>query len=571
MGEAQRVSAPLTRVSALLGTALLIFAATVCRAQELNSSLERNPIHAGESVRLVLELQRAAGGLKPDLSPLDNDFQILHTSANTQIEFVQGQQSATTRWSIELTPKREGVLTIPAISVGQFQSPELALEVLAPRPSNAAGHREIFLEAEISPDPAYVQAQMRYVVRLLRSVDVVDGTLTEPSATNAVLHRLGRDISYTTDRDGQAYRVLERRYALFPQASGELVISPVAFEGEVVDQGQATQGLSRLFARGKRVRLTTPVVRATALSPPASYPGQTWLPAKNLQLTEEWSKDPDTLHAGEPVTRTLRLQAVGLSAEQLPEIAVTVTDGVKEYGDQPLTRTTTDTDWVHGVREQRIALVPGKKGTYKLPAIRIDWWDTERNAPRQATIPARVLRVAAGVEGGGATLGAADAIPETGQPIQAPWQQPLLWQSVSGLLTFLWLITFIAWRRARARPGTRAATGGAGPSAPREPPASLHRACRTSDARAAREALLHWAAANWPEQPPRSLPALAQRLADGPLRAELATLDRTLYAPHPDSWWGEPLWSRARTHLVKPAAATSRDGDGMAELYPRHP
>ena len=243
------MSAPLTRVSALLGTALLIFAATVCRAQELNSSLERNPIHAGESVRLVLELQRAAGGLKPDLSPLDNDFQVLHPSANTQIEFVQGQQSATTRWSIELTPKREGVLTIPAISVGQLQSHELALEVLAPRPSNEAGHREIFLEAEMLPDPAYVQAQMRYVVRLLRSVDVVDGTLTEPSATNAVLHRLGRDISYTTDRDGQAYRVLERRYALFPQASGELVISPVAFAlskffriGCLKDSGKKSKG-----------------------------------------------------------------------------------------------------------------------------------------------------------------------------------------------------------------------------------------------------------------------------------------------------------------------------------------
>ena len=63
---------------------------------------------------------------------------------------------------------------------------------------NSAGDSRIFLEAEITPDPAYVQAQMRFVVRLLRAVDVVDGTLTEPSATNAVLLRLGRDISYTT-------------------------------------------------------------------------------------------------------------------------------------------------------------------------------------------------------------------------------------------------------------------------------------------------------------------------------------------------------------------------------------
>ncbi len=559
---------PMTRTIRLLVAALLLFGAAGSHAEELKASVERNPIHAGESVRLVLELRRAAGGLKPDLSPLDRDFQILHTSANTQIEFVQGLQSAITRWTIELTPKREGALTIPSISVGQFQSLELALEVLPPRQSNEAGNRDIFLEAEVSPDPAYVQAQMRYVVRLLRSVDVVDGTLTEPSATNAVLRRLGRDISYTTTRDGQSYRVLERRYALFPQASGELVISPVEFEGEVVDPGQAGSGLSRLFARGERVRLRTPVVRAKALPPPANYPGRTWLPAKSLQLPEEWSKDPDTLRAGEPVTRTLHLQAVGLSAEQLPEIAITVTEGVKEYGDQPITRTTTDTDWVHGVREQRTALVPGNEGNYTLAEIRIDWWDTERNAPRQATIPARILRVAAGTQDSAITLSAGDAVKSEQQPTPPLWRRPLLWQGVSVLLVFLWLATFIAWRRARAQPQAAGGERDRGLEAPQRSAAALRRACLSDEPRAAREALLRWAADSWPEDAPRSLQELAKRLADAELRAQLASLDRALYASGQGPWLGEPLWQRAREGLVRPAPARPEKGDDLTELYP---
>ena len=173
------MKASMTSTIRSLVATLLLFGAAGSHAEALKASVERNPIHAGESVRLVLELRRAAGGLKPDLRPLDRDFQILHTSANTQIEFVQGLQSAITRWTIELTPKREGALTIPSISVGQFQSLELALEVLPSRQSNEAGNRDIFLEAEVSPDPAYVQAQMRYVVRLLRSVDVVDGTQSQ--------------------------------------------------------------------------------------------------------------------------------------------------------------------------------------------------------------------------------------------------------------------------------------------------------------------------------------------------------------------------------------------------------
>lgn len=438
------------RTIGLLLSTLLVLAAAASRAEELEASLERNPIHAGESVRLVLELHRAPGGLKPDLGPLETDFQILQTSAKTQIEFIHGAQSAITRWSIELTPKREGKLRVPSISLGRFRSPPLTLEVLPARRAADAGNRDIFLEAEISPDPAYVQAQMRFVLRLLRSVDVVDGTLTEPSATNAVLRRLGHDISYTTTRNGRSYRVLERRYALFPQTSGELLVSPVRFEGEVVDPGQAGTGLGRLFARGRRVRLETPVVRATALSPPADFPGGTWLPARNLELSEEWSKDPDTLRAGEPVTRTLRIEALGLAAEQLPEIGVTITDNVKEYGDQPITRTTTDSDWVRGVREQRIALVPAKPGTYTLPELRIDWWDTERHAPRQAVIPARVLEVAATARDAGASAPHAVIGVTAGSPAPSAWQQLPVWQAASAVLLVLWLVTLFAWWRTRA-------------------------------------------------------------------------------------------------------------------------
>lgn len=560
---------PLPRASAWLLALLLALAAGVARAVEFKSSLERNPIHAGESVRLVLELDGSSGGRNPDLRALEADFHIVHTSVNTQIELVSGQQSTTTRWIVEITPKREGSLEIPPISIGRSQSAALRLDVLPARPAGDAGNRDIFLEAEISPDPAYVQAQMRLVVRLLRAVDVVDGTLTEPAATNAVLRRLGRDISYTTDREGRSYRVLERRYAVFPQASGELVVAAVQFEGEVVDPGQAGTGLSRLFARGKRLRLRTPVIRASAIPPPDDAPADPWLPAKNLQLSEEWSTDPNALRAGEPVTRTLKLEAVGLGAEQLPEVPVSIAHGVKEYGDQPIVRTTTDNDWVHGVREQRIALVPGNAGTYQLPEIRIDWWDSERNAPRQAIIPARVLTVAAAPHSAGAPAPGAPAVPADAQPARTLWQRTPLWQGVSALLLVLWLATVIAWRHARARAHTPGSAAAHQDPPKGRPLAALRHACLRDDPRGARAALLEWAASAWPQQPPRNLNELARQLPEPRLGAELAALDRALYAPDPEPWRGESLWQRARESLVRPAPAKAEKEDDLPLLYPR--
>ena len=77
------MNALMMRTIVLLSTVLVLFGAAESRAEELKSSLERNPIHAGESVRLVLELRRTAGGLKPDLSPLNNDFQVLQRATRT--------------------------------------------------------------------------------------------------------------------------------------------------------------------------------------------------------------------------------------------------------------------------------------------------------------------------------------------------------------------------------------------------------------------------------------------------------------------------------------------------------
>ena len=106
--------------------ALLLLAAPAAGAERgpLTASLERNPVHAGESVRLVLELERASGGLKPDLTPLESDFEVLQVSANTQIEFVQ-------RWSLRAKKSR-----LPSeLHAGQRPGPD------QPSAPGLVGHR----------------------------------------------------------------------------------------------------------------------------------------------------------------------------------------------------------------------------------------------------------------------------------------------------------------------------------------------------------------------------------------------------------------------------------------------
>ena len=63
------MKAPMTTTTGLLVVALLLFGADESHAEALKASVERNPIHVGESVRLVLELPT---------EPAKSEYQVEH-------------------------------------------------------------------------------------------------------------------------------------------------------------------------------------------------------------------------------------------------------------------------------------------------------------------------------------------------------------------------------------------------------------------------------------------------------------------------------------------------------------
>ena len=370
-------------------------AAALAQGQSPSAVLERNPIRADETVRLIVESAGGEAGAGPDLGPLDRDFEVLGTTVSTQIQIMNGEQSAATRWIVELAPRRSGELEVPPLSLGALRTGALTLEVLEASAPGTGGEESVFIESEVYPKAPYVQAQVTYVLRLFHRAEILDGTLQEPRAADALMQRLGRDTGFKAMRGGREYRVIERRFAIFPQSSGALHIPAVRFDGEVADAGSGASSFGGLFMQGRRVRLRTEEYRLEVRPRPPEFPGQTWLPARNLHIVEQWSRDPPELRVGEPLTRTLIVNAAGLRGDQFPEIDVGTPEGIRVYPDQPTLRTSTDSEHVYGSRGQRFALVPLRDGEITLPAVRVHWWDSINDAPAEALIPARTFDVAA--------------------------------------------------------------------------------------------------------------------------------------------------------------------------------
>ncbi|MCK4676401.1 MAG: protein BatD, partial [Gammaproteobacteria bacterium] len=315
------------------------------------------------------------------------------SSQSTNMRSINGNWSLKKSWDLAVIAKDIGTFTIPAINFGKDISPAIQITITNSSSSNtvtADGKptipAKIFLESSIDKKSGWLQSQFIYTIRLLRTVNITGASLTEPETSDpdAIIHHIGED-QYQTTRNGVRHEVIERRYAIFPQKSGLLKIKPITFEGRI----NATQPRSifdqfRMSGQLKRLRSKTVEVKVKAA--PSTVNLQDWLPASNVQLIEEWSDDIQNIKAGEPVTRTITIVAEGLTAVQLPDLDLKEINGLKQYADKAVVENRKSKNGLTGLKQIKVALIPAAAGSYTLPEIKLQWWNTKTNKKETAII-----------------------------------------------------------------------------------------------------------------------------------------------------------------------------------------
>ena len=67
---------------------------------DVQASLDRTTVRAGDTVTLTLEADGQNPGVSPDLSALEKDFTILGTSTSQQVQIINGRRSDRTQWHV---------------------------------------------------------------------------------------------------------------------------------------------------------------------------------------------------------------------------------------------------------------------------------------------------------------------------------------------------------------------------------------------------------------------------------------------------------------------------------------
>lgn len=549
-------------------------------AAEIEVTTDRNPVNLYESFQIIFSVNGEPDG-DPDFAPLEQDFDILSQGRSSNISVINGRYRKTNDWTLTVMAKRAGELIIPVISFGRDLSPSAFVIVKETPLSNAPdADADLLLEVEAEPKNPYVQAQVIYTIRLLRRINVSNASLSEPELGDAIIEKLGEDSSYTLQRQGRHYAVIERKYAIFPQRAGPVTIEPLVLEAEVFDgrYSRFNGFLNQHMARTRRLK--SEPVHLEVRPIPAEFTGQNWLPAKRLKLTENWSKNPPRMTAGEPITRTIALRAAEVTVGQLPELAaedqiasVSGNGVIKHYPDQPALNEQKNSAGLVGLREEKIALIASQAGDYRLPAVEIPWWNTQTEQMEIARLPARTIIASPAKINGARPSDPALAAPNPAQAGPAPAanlqsrnsQGASFWPWLSLFLAVGWVGTVIAWWL-RRKGSTRESISESGSATVKAAVKAVQIACVRDDPARAKEALLRWAKAHWPKAPPRSLGEIALRTKD-PVRAELQRLSRALYSQRSEAWQGKDLWQAFQSAMGDKAEAKKAQDVQLEPLY----
>lgn len=550
-------------VSRFLSLLLLLLPLSAAQAfSSLSSSVDKNPAMLGEAITLTLSADGRFAADAIDFRVLEQDFRVMLPSVSQSTQVINGVTQHNTSWSVSLFASNTGSYRIPAFELNGVRSEPIELSII--ESSQAQNRRDLFLEAKLVGYPsAYVQQMLYYDVVIYFSGDLQRGNLTEPALEGAEIQRLGPDTEGTALIDGVRYRTITRRYLLIPQRSGDFVIAPPLFTGEMIERNPER---FNYFSRSKTVMAEAEPVQLEVKPQPENFPGR-WLIAGLVTLTEEWQPDSQQLKAGEPVTRIITLSAVDVAANQLPDLDQQLPASLRAYQEQPQSRGAERSGRQVAQKVFTSALIASNEGELVLPEVRLPWWNSQTNRLEYAVLSARTLQVTGNAQPTMSlpTLSSPELLPVTAAG--NPWQ----WNYLSSVLLAAWLLSTVAlcwlWpgrRKLRANHHTANHADSGNTVAVDAGKHAFKQACNNNAAKKAEQTLLRLAAGAYPPAC-RSLGELAAKVSDPALKAEIRKLEQALYSPQTENWQGEALY---QAWLTRKASHTTQHAVQLQPLYP---
>ncbi|VEG91470.1 BatD family protein [Legionella spiritensis] len=535
---------------------------------DVTLQVESPTVEYGQPFRLTLTIEDAQTNAIPDLTPLRKDFTIVGTERSVNYALINGQSRTLSQWTVLLLPKREGKFTIPPIRVGQEETVSTTIEVMKDAAGmtdtiNAREQKSVMLQTEVSTSKPYVNQQVLYTVKLYNNRRLFDADYQPPRIEDGLLIPLGDGRRYQVMVNGTAYTVDELQYAVFPQKSGPLKITPPRFQALL--SGTIPQ----------RITVAAETTTLDVKPVPAKYLNQIWLPAKQVTVTETFDRSDNEFQQGDMLVRTITVRATGMVAQLMPALKLATSDQYSIYPEKPVEKTSFVQGDLIGTTTMKVTYLLNKAGKIVIPEVKLPWFNTLSGQSDVATLAKKTIEVipAAGVKSA-ANSGSGMSPAQNATPLPAPVNanQPAAIPSssgafvandnkawwVAGIFALAWIVTLLLWWW-RQSPHNRGRLTKARKK--------LREACLANQPEQAKDALIEWAHCQWPDAGVLNLADIGRQVRDPVFKKHLNALAQALYHADQTRWRGDELWRCIVNNKLGKAAGKNKSNP----LPPIHP
>ncbi|QYJ80562.1 BatD family protein [Shewanella acanthi] len=453
----------------------LLLAKPAYALSKLEASVDRNPVMEGEYFVLNISADDEMDTNKLDTSALLRDFIVGRTSVSRSTQIMNFDAVKETRWQVLLAPKQKGQLTIPSFEIDGVSSAAISLNVVEAG-SQPVETKNLFIDAKLSTDEAYVGQLLTYKVKLYLAVELQRGVLNAPVVEGAQVKQIGEDKDGSEIVDGRRYRVIERTYGIIPDLPGPITIKGASFSGDVLVESQRRGGMFG-FNESRPMQAGAPTLKVQVEAAPDSFKGQ-WLVADLVVLKDNFPEDIKEFAVGSPITRTITLLASNADENSLPDVIQPLPPELKAYPEKPQRQSFVRDAQIVSQYSITSAIVPSKAGTFTLPEVKIPWWNAHLKRQEMATLPERTIVVkGSAVPDEQVSSNNVGSKSLASTPSWATSLFALLW-----LITLVaWGVTFIAWRRALKAKGIPTVDEAQPINNLKEDTNSLEQACRRTN------------------------------------------------------------------------------------------
>ena len=364
---------------------------------EAEIQVSLNPATIGLDQQAILEIIVTGNSQStPDLQmPALPSFEVYSQGHSSNFSIINGVVSSSITYRYLLLPHKPGTFPIEGISAtiggkqvvgnkvvltvtsqGQTTSPQLEQKAI-----DAEGNaRDYFLQATVDKRNPYVSEQVTLTLRFCIAVQYYSSPeLNEPATTGFWTEVLGNSNPTFQRINGRSYRVIERKYALFPTQTGELTIGRASITTTVAARAQRRDPFDifgDLLPQGMQVTarsepLTLKVKPLPEAGKPKDFTGTVG------RFTIEARPDRTDVEVNQPVTVKFKIQGTG-NVKSVAEPTIPDLSDFRVYRASSNESTSKTAERLGGTKTYEEVFIPKRPGILEIPALTFSFFDPNR-------------------------------------------------------------------------------------------------------------------------------------------------------------------------------------------------